>query len=117
MSDEFIRPFLDAPDTREVIEWLGEATEDHFRSLGESASTEDSIALAKEIYAAGAVEVLAVEIDEDDDGDNTGKLVIKLPTDPGDRKRVFAWAGAVSESHGFDPTEDSGQSYLFVMLD
>jgi hypothetical protein len=40
-----------------------------------------------------------------------------LPEAPNDRERVFAWAGAMAQSQGFDPDEDVGQSYLFVMLD
>jgi hypothetical protein len=119
MSDEFCQQFLDDPNTREVLEWLRSKPEGElFRSLGESGSTEDSIALAQEIYDAGAVEVLAVEIDDyEEDGQNTGKLVIKLPDQADARKRVFAWANANSESQGFDPEIDTGQRYLFSMLD
>lgn len=118
MSDEFCQQFLSAPDTREVLEWLQSAPVGEFRSLGESGSTEDSIALAQEIYDAGAVEVLAVEIDDyEGEGQNTGKLVIKLPSGSEKRKPVLAWAGAIAESHGFDAERDTGQAYVFVMLD
>jgi hypothetical protein len=119
MGDEFVQQFLGAPDTREVLEWLRSKPEGELcRSLGESGSTEDSIALAQEIYDAGAVEVLAVEIDDyEGEGQNTGRLVIKLPDEPDARKRVFAWAGAIAESHGFDPDIDTGQCYIFSMLD
>jgi hypothetical protein len=118
MSDEFVQQFLGAPNTREVLEWLRGGAADDFRSLGELGTNEESIAMAQEIYVAGAVEVLAVEIDDyPGEGQNTGKLVIKLPDRPDDRKRVFAWGGTMAESQGFDPEVDSGQSYLFVMLD
>jgi hypothetical protein len=117
MSDEFVQQFLDAPNTREVLEWLRESTDDDFRWLSESGSNEYSIALAQQIYDAGAVDVLAVDIDEEPGEQNTGKLVIKLPEAPNERKPVFAWAGAMAESQGFDPDQDTGQSYLFVMLD
>ena len=118
MSDKFVQQFLGAPDTREVLEWLRTTPDGEFRSLGESGSTEDSIALAQEIYDAGAAEVLAVEIDEyEDEVQNTGRLVIKLPDEAEARKRVFAWTNAISESHGFDPEPDTGQHYLFTMLD
>jgi hypothetical protein len=118
MCDEFVKQFLGAPDTREVLEWLGSTPDSEYRSLGESGSTEDAIALAQKIYDAGAVEVLAVEIDEYEGvGQNSGRLVIKLPDQPEARRRVFAWAAANSESHGFDPYTDTGQRYLFSMLD
>lgn len=118
MSDEFVQQFLGSPNTREVLKWLGESSETDFRSIGELGSTEESIALANEIYDAGSVEVLAVDIDEyPDEGQNSGKLLIKLPKDSDERKRVFARAGQIALSQGFDPEIDSGQSYLFVMLD
>ncbi len=118
MSDAFVQQFLNAPNTREVLEWLRGAPDGEFRSLGEFGSTEESIALAQDIYDAGAAEVLAVEIDYyEGDGQNTGKLVIKLPDESEARKRVFAWAGANSESHGFGPEPDTGQRFLFSMLD
>jgi hypothetical protein len=116
-SDEFVQQFLGVPNTREVLEWLAESKEGDIRSLGEQDSTEESLALAKEIYDAGATEVLAVEIDDLGDGQNTGKLLIKLPRRRSERKQVFAWAGALAESLGFEPEADIGQFYLFVMLD
>jgi hypothetical protein len=88
----------------------------HF-TLTDVPAIPESIALVQEIYDAGAVEVLAVEIDDyPDDGQNTGKLVIRLPNGE-QRKGVFAWAGSAAEAQGFDPEQDMGQSYLFVMLD
>jgi hypothetical protein len=89
-----------------------------FRSVGEHETREESIAVIQEIYDAGAEEVLAVEIDDyPDEGQNTGKPVIKLPDDAAARQRVFAWTAKVAESQGFNAEQDSGQSYLFVMLD
>jgi hypothetical protein len=119
MLDEagFFQQFLDAPNTREVLAWLRESSADDLRWLGETGSDEASIALAQEIYDAGAVEVLAVDIHKDPGEQSTGRLVIKLPETRNDRERVFAWAGAMAQSQGFEPDEDEGQTYLFVMLD
>ena len=118
MSDAFVERFLDSPNTKEALSWLRAASESDFRSVGEHETTEESIALIEEVYDAGAAEVLAVEIDEyPDEGQNTGKLVIKLPDDTNARQRVFAWVGEIAQSQGFDAEQDSGQSYLFVMLD
>ena len=93
------------------------ATPKHFRSLGEHDSTEESIALVEELYAAGAAKVLAVDIDRDDDGDNTGKLLIELSDDSADRNTVLTIAGKIAESQGFDAESDTGQRHVFVMLD
>ena len=59
----------------------------------------------------------AIEIDEYERGNNTGKLIIELPDDAAARKRVFAWAGKIAREQGFDPEREAGQRYVFVMLD
>ncbi len=79
--------------------------------------TRTHIQLVKEIYAAGAVQVLAVEIDSYDEGENTGKLVIELPTKAQDREMVLGIAGKIAESQGFDSEPYNGQRFVFVMLD
>jgi hypothetical protein len=122
MSDEFIQEFLNDPYTREAREWLSEASEHDIRSLGESGSTDEARRLIEEIYTSGAIAVLVVEIEQDEIDEkrvfqNSGKLVIELPKSRAGRKKVFAWAARNSESHGFDPYEDTGQTYLFIMLD
>ncbi len=118
MSDEFVQRFLNAPNTQEAKSWLCGGSESDFRSVGELETNRESIALVQQIYDAGATEVLAVEIDDyPGEGQNTGKLVIKLPDSAEARQRVFAWAGDIAESQGFDAEPDSGQSYVFVMLD
>lgn len=116
-EDEFVSRFLGAPDTQEAQAWLQAASADDFRSLGEDESTEESLALVRELYAAGAEEVLAVEIEEYDEGQNTGKIVIKLPRDADSRAAVLVIANDLIQSQGFDPEVDTGQSYVFVMLD
>lgn len=78
---------------------------------------DESIALADAVYKAGAAHVYAIEIDEYDQHQNTGKLVIELPDDASARKRVFAWAGKIAREQGFDPEREAGQRYVFVMLD
>ncbi len=117
MSDEFAQQFLDAPETTEALTWLNAGSDDDLRSLGEFGSLAESVALVQRFYDAGASEVLAVEIDIDDDYQNTGKLVIKLPEDFAKRSAVLAMAGEIAVSQGFDPEPDSGQSYVFLMLD
>jgi len=132
--EKFIRKRLEDPESRkaEALAWLegsqgrntlGEPSQGLFAEpplLGLDPS-DASIALVKAIYAMGAQEVIAVEIDqyEEDDGtyENTGKLVIKLPVDPALRRSVFAWHGKQAQSMGFDAEPDIGQSHLFSMLD
>jgi hypothetical protein len=116
-SDEFVQQFIGAPETKEALVWLGGATRKKPRTLGEDETTADSVQLVEELYAAGAVEVLAVEIVRYDEGENSGKLVIELPQNEQDREMVFDIAGKIAESQGFDRGTDNGQKYVFVMLD
>ena len=111
--DEFCKDLLTKPGTREVMPWLKEGP----NTLGELPSNEDSVALAQEIYDAGAESVIGVEIDKDPSGENTGKLVIKLPKESALRNRVLNWAAGIAHSQGFEAYTDVGQDYVFVMLD
>ena len=99
----------------EALNWLQNSGGGN--TLGELDSTEESVALVAAIYAAGAEEVIAIEIDDYDGAQNTGKLLIKLPQDEAARRSVFAWHDWQAESMGFDAEPDMGQSYLFSMLD
>jgi hypothetical protein len=115
--EQFIRDRLEDPDSQkaEALQWL--ESSDGRNTVGELSSTQASIDLVKAIYAAGAEEVIAVEIDDYDGHQNSGKLIIKLPTNKADRARVFDWHGKQAESMGFDAEQDIGQSHLFSMLD
>ncbi len=115
--EKFIRDRLEDPHSQkaEALQWL-EASHGK-NTLGELSSTQDSIELVKAIYAAGAEAVIAIEVDDYDGMQNTGKLIIKLPTDKALRGRVFEWHGKQAESTGFDAEQDIGQSHLFSMLD
>ena len=115
--DDFANQFLDAPDTEEAQSWLHGVRPNQVRTLGEHDSAEESIALVKNFYAAGAVRVLAVDIDRDEEHENTGRLLIELPHDASDRASVLAIVDNVARSVGFDSEPDLGQSYAFVMLD
>jgi len=114
--EAFIRERLADPSSTkaEVLAWLSASPRN---TLGELGSNEESVRLAHQVYAAGAAEVLAIEINACGDIENSGKLLIKLPDHPLQRKSVFAWHGAQAESIGYDPEEDIGQTYLFSMLD
>ena len=115
--DDFIRERLEDPDSKkaEALAWLEASGAKN--TLGELPTTKASIALVKEAYKAGAEEVLAVEIDEFEGVGNTGKLIVRLPSDPEERKRAFKWCGKLAEKSGFDAEQDTGQTHLFIMLD
>ena len=116
-TNEFAQRFIGSPDTEEALQWLTSATQKQIRTLGEDETTAESIQLVEELYAAGAVTVLAVEIDRYDEGENSGKLLIELSDDAQDREMVLGIVGKLAESQGFDAESDNGQRYAFVMLD
>jgi len=116
--EKFIQELLSNPNKSEAYSWLDECSDDSFSNVGELESTEKSLDLIQEIYGAGAVEVIAVEIDKYPDGDeNTGKLVIVMPEEPEKRKKVLEWCSRISGEQGFAAHEDYGQRHEFVMLD
>ena len=114
MSDAFFQKFLNDPASREARDWLKSGTGN---TLGELDSAEESLAIVDNAYAAGAIKVIAVEIDNYGEFQNTGKLIIELPKAAEKRASVFAWAAPIAESQGYDGEEDEGQPYLFLMLD
>ena len=111
--DSFCRKLLTEAEPQELREWL--RIKSH--SLGELPNNEESIRIAEEIYAAGAVHAYGVEIDKYPEGENTGKLVIELPNDAPARSKVLEWAAKIAHEQGFDAYSDVGQQYIFVMLD
>jgi len=118
MPGDFIRERLEDPKSKkaEALAWLEGSGGRN--TLGELLTAEESIALVKEAYDAGAEEVLAIEIDEYDDAhENTGKLIIRVPLAGAARERVFKWCALQAEGQGFEGEKDIGQTHIFVALD
>lgn len=118
MPGNFIHHRLTDPNSKkaEALSWL--TASDGKNTLGELLSTDESIALVKEAYDAGAEEVLAIEIDEYEAGhENTGRLLVKVPLEPAARRCVFQWCAKQAEAQGYYGEEDTGQIHIFVSLD
>ena len=83
LGDEIVKTLRRDPNRAEVLSWLkdGQAEE---RTLGELASTEDSISLAEEAYRAGAAEVVDIsrstlpKVEGDVNRASGGKLIVRL---------------------------------------
>jgi hypothetical protein len=116
-DDPFLERLLNHPGKAEALSWLTGGGADTFRNPGELPTTEESIELVCKLYEFGAVTVMAVEIAADADIENTGNLVVELPTDPQKRHQLFAWEARHARVTGFDPEEDRGQLSLFIRLD
>jgi 5,10-methylene-tetrahydrofolate dehydrogenase/methenyl tetrahydrofolate cyclohydrolase len=100
----------------EALEWLRGGSPTSRRSLGEKQKTEDSIAFVQQLYDLGAEQVLAVEINEYNRGQNTSQLLVQLPYDDEARARLFAFERNLVEPRGFDGMADEGQEYLYLEL-
>lgn len=106
-----------ASDKAEALAWLKGASETSFRNLGELETTEESIALVQDLYDRGAIEVLACKIDIYPDGQNSGYLLIRLPSDAIIRAQLFEADRMLAGRLALDGTKDVGQEWLFEMLD
>ena len=123
-ADDLPQALLAHPTATEARAWFATA-DGVLRTLGESDSQDRSRQFVEDLYASGAVRVVATEIVrytreslvDVTHHENTGHLVVELPADPAQRKRLFRIQGKAARGLGFDPTKDSGQRYLFFMLD
>lgn len=112
-----IEKVFDPARSKEALAWLQIGMPDT-HTLGEIPTTAASLALVQELYGLGATQVTAVNIQTYETGDeNTGKLIVSLPKETSARARVFVWCAKWAEQLGFEPECDSGQEYIFVMLD
>jgi hypothetical protein len=120
LDEELHRKFVDkllASRKAEALTWLQAGSEKSFRNIGELETTEESVAFIERIYSLGAKTVLAVEIIQWEQGENTGKLLVELPRDRFLRSELFAFEKQHAESMGLDGAEDVGQLYLYLKLD
>ncbi len=120
--DRFPAGLLAAGNPVDAGEWLSQQ-DGVARTLGE-LPREASRRLVDGFTKAGAV-VFAVKVkrsirgglDADEVRENTGHLVVQLPSEPAPRAKVFKLGARHSKRLGFDPTGESGQRLLYVKLD
>ena len=88
-------------------------------SVGDSSENltpEDSLALVRELYAAGAVQVRVEGKYLDEMGEGADSLEIILPQDAEARKRLFEIQSRVMREteSPYDPAEDEGQGSFTI---
>jgi hypothetical protein len=85
--------------------------------LGQFKGARPSANLVKELYAAGAVKVFAVDIKSNPTGSQrTEKLVMELPSDAKLRAAIFRWCKRQGARVGHSPKNDAGEKHLYVLL-
>jgi len=86
-------------------------------TLGE-LSSRASRGLVGKLARLGCQQIHACKIDAYDDGhENTGHLVVELPTDAQARQAVLREVGKIAARNGFTGDPDAGQRYAYLMLD
>ncbi len=72
---------------------------------------------ASTLARLGCLRIVACEIDDYGGGaENTGHLVVELPTGP-KRTAVFRKLAALARAQGFSGDPDDGQEFAYVKLD
>ena len=117
--DASCQDLIRQPGTCDAREWFCGALEGEQRTLGEIATMGESKVELDALYKAGPVRVFALGIDRYPEvaTENTGKLLVELPTEKQARRRVLAWCTKWARATGHDPVPDFGQRYAFVMMD
>lgn len=102
----------------DAIEWLHGSSGQCVRTIGELPSVEDSISWVNEFIEGGANRVFVIYVQTDDDGgQNTGHLLIELPSEPRDRKRALEFCNEQNRLTGHRSVKDVGQQFVHVILD
>jgi hypothetical protein len=97
-----------------ALEWLNTNSPESTKTLGKLNAAK-SVAFATALHDAGAVDVLAVDIDEDRTGNqNADKLVIFLPTDHTRRQAIRKHC--TRRNCEISPENETGHSHLAVFL-
>ena len=106
-------------DSLEALAWL-EQSDGKERTISEDSETRlwpaEALGLVRELYAAGAVEVLVLDVYVEDEFEDASKLQVMLPEDPGARAALFGIeARALGEMGSpFDPEGEQGQQSFLL---
>ena len=107
------------PNHEEVRSWLKSANERSLRLLGRFHDTSSALAAMDQLYAAGAVNIVALDIYGKDEAQRfCDKIAVEIPTKPPLRHEIrdvcFKLKTKIGLSFG---SEDLGESYLYLLLD
>jgi hypothetical protein len=101
----------------EALRWLSGSQPSRRRALGRFKGANPSVNLVKELYAAGAIRVIAVDIESRPTGSQwTEKLIIELPSDANRRASIFRWCKRQGAKAGYSPQHDAGEKHLYLLL-
>ncbi len=112
-SDAFCSRVMENGRRENLVPWI--QTKNH--TLGER-NWSSSKRLVERLSALGCVNIYACEIDVYEDGfENTGHLVVELPTETAARTKILKAIGRLASETGYSGAFDEGQRYAYVKLD
>lgn len=111
--DAFCRDMMADGQRADAASWVKSSK----HNLGE-LSNRASRGLVEKLARLGCPRIHACKIDTYEDAcENTGHLVVELPTEAEPRQAVFREIGKIAAKHGFTGEPDAGQTYAYLMLD
>ncbi len=108
------------PNHEEVRSWLKSASERSVRVLGRFVNPSSALAAMDELYAAGAVKIVALDIYGKDAGQRfCDKIAVEMPTKPLLRHKIRDVCCELKNKVGlsFGSKDDFGEKYLYLLLD
>jgi len=121
-DDKFYTDLLrQSPMTAEARAWLARS-DGYDRTIGKDDpiyTHAESVELVDALYAAGAVKVYAINIDSEPDSryEGTRTLIVRLPSDPKQRRKLFQIEAKSALRDGFDRDPDNGRRYMMFFWD
>lgn len=110
--DSFCETMLETGHQADAVVWI----ESPRHTLGELSHTKSRNLVAK-LLKKGIVRIFACDIDQDEQEQNTGHLVVELPTDADVRKTVFREIDRLASQQGYRGDMDDGQRFAYLKLD
>lgn len=97
----------------DAVQWIQSKS----HSLGER-NWGSSKRLVNRLSALGCVNIYACDVDVyEEDFENTGHLVIELPSDTAARSKILKTLDRLASESGYSGPADDGQRYTYVKLD
>jgi hypothetical protein len=111
-NDAFCSTVMEEGRRVDAVEWI--QTKSHTLGVRNWSSSKR---LVDRLSKVGCVNIYACEIDDYDDHENTGHLVIELPTEAPARRNVLKMIDRLAAETGYEGPLDDGQRYAYVKLD
>jgi hypothetical protein len=111
--DAFCHQIMDEGKCEDAVAWI----KNRKHNLGEM-NWAKSQQIVKRLAALGCVHIYACQVDSyGDAGENTGHLVVELPSTGEPRKKILRMIDQLAEDTGYNAPFDEGQQFAYVNLD